>query len=130
MAIKRLAEGKAGAWGGGIATSGRALFGMEGGPATRGISYSTGIPLKKGGIAVRPTPSIVGEAGPEAIMPLENMFNMFDNLFEKHMGGITTVGDNIVSLKQDMEGYFGTGGSAAKEFGKASERIRQNEQFG
>lgn len=53
-----------------IPDSAKNLFGKVGGVVSKGRSL---IGLQEGGIVTRPTPAIIGEAGPEAVVPLNKL---------------------------------------------------------
>lgn len=76
-------------------------------PGWGGESYSIGIPkLAKGGIATRSTIANIGEAGKEAVLPLENNTGWMDDLATKLATKINN-GSSISSqnIVVDMSGY-------------------------
>lgn len=72
---------------------------------TEGFSWSLNIPeipkLAQGGIVTQPTLAMIGEAGTEAVMPLENNTGWIDVLADKivaSMGGVQVAGAGNVTV--------------------------------
>ena len=57
--------------------------------------------LAKGGIAVRPTQAIIGEAGQEAVLPLQNNTGWMDVLAERIASQIVVTGTTTTPVKLD-----------------------------
>lgn len=54
--------------------------------------------LAKGGVISQPTQAIIGEAGKEAVVPLENNMEWLDILADKLANKISTSGTNNIYL--------------------------------
>lgn len=69
-------------------------------------------PLAKGGIVTRPTLALIGEAGPEAVVPLSRggMAGAGTTVFNVSFNGVTTreAAEQVVAVLED---HFGRGGS-------------------
>ena len=91
--------------------------------AAAGALYKTmgkakGVALKEGGITKEQiNNATIGEAGPEAIIPLDQLPSLIADGFAP---AVSALQSEISSLRSDMEGYFGSGGSAIKGIGKST----------
>ena len=68
-----------------------------GGIAKAGARGMTGIgltPMAEGGITTQATPAVVGEAGPEAVVPLNEFWNKLDSL-KSEMADVKTAVNNL-----------------------------------
>ena len=68
-------------------------FEIQGGAAVD--RFTTGIGLADGGMVTGPTSAVVGEAGPEAVVPLDEFYRKFDSLKSE----MTGVKEAIMSLQ-------------------------------
>ena len=68
--------------------------------------------LAEGGIVTRPTNALIGEAGPEAVIPLDSNFK------KGNSQGLAQLNDAINDLRDDMRRYFDYGGIANKEIAR------------
>ena len=73
--------------------------------------------LADGGKVTGPTIAQLGEAGPEAIVPLDQA-NLFDTT--PIVTAVNQLQVEMSMMRRDMEGYFGFGGSAVKGIGRST----------
>jgi len=86
-------------------------YGYTGGSVQTGVGNGTHgrgmTPMATGGIVMGPTPALVGEAGPEAIIPLDRLGKMGGNSYNINVtagvGDPAAIGQQIVTYIKKFE---------------------------
>lgn len=66
--------------------------------------------LAEGGIVTHPLHAIVGEAGPEVVMPLSRLFQLLEGLHRTFSGSVARSLADIIKAFQNQLGFLKTGG--------------------
>jgi hypothetical protein len=69
------------------------------------------VPFAKGGIVTSPTLSLIGEAGPEAVIPLSQMGSMGSNITINVGGSVISEGDLVAAIRDQILGLQKSGKS-------------------
>ena len=76
------------------------------------------VALAEGGVVTKPTNALIGEAGPEAVLPLSKFVNMVKE-------GMTPIQNELKESRKEMhkmraenKSYLGFGGTASREIGR------------
>ena len=67
--------------------------------------------LAAGGIVTSPTLSMIGEAGPEAVIPLSQMGSMGQNITINVGGSVISEGDLVAAIRDQLLGLQQSGKS-------------------
>jgi hypothetical protein len=67
--------------------------------------------LATGGIVTSPTLSLIGEAGPEAVIPLSKMGSMGSNITVNVGGSVISEGDLVAVIRDQLLGLQQSGKS-------------------
>ena len=83
-----------------------------------------------GGVVNRPTNALIGEAGPEAVIPLNKFVSMMRESMTPLERTMKDIKNENVALRNDMKSYLGFGGTTSKQFGKETARGLQTVNSG
>ena len=76
---------------------------------TPAFGFETNIPtipmLAKGGIVENPTLAVLGEAGPEAVIPLDKLSSTVNGTIESSPQNVDELKQELQELKQIMSGF-------------------------